>query len=234
MPRTVVLLCLLLCHVLPVDAGGLQPNKPSGPKAVTRLGPTLVQVGSIRVETRLRELRVPGRLNQVTTLEFIANTPGGLKAYESAMTVESDAATFNTALLLLGLDPERARVPAYHFDPVPPRGDPVEILVEWKTAEGIRRVKVEELLYHTLKGRTIAEGPWVYTGSLFNRGRLLAEDDGVLIGFVHSPAPLIEYPRPVPASNYGELVLNPKLGLGPGSPVTLVVRALDRPNQNSK
>jgi hypothetical protein len=192
------------------------------------MGPSLVGIGGIRVNTATKELRVPGRINQVTVLEFIANTPKGLKEYESAITIETTGVAFNTALLLLGLDPARSRVPVQHFDPIPPKGDPVELLVEWTTPAGTRRVKVEELLWNEVTKTTMPEGPWVYTGSVITAGQLLADADGVLIGFVHSPAPLIENPRAIPAKAYGELILNPQLNLAGGTPVTVIVRALDR------
>lgn len=202
---------------------------PQGPAAVTRLGPNLVQVGTIRVDTKARELRAPGRLNQVTIVEFIANTPAGLKSYESAITVDATAATFNAALLLLGLDPSRARVPTQHFDPVAPEGDPVELWVEIETPAGVKRMPAEELLWNEVTKTTVPVGPWVYTGSRFVDGQFLAEADGVLIGLVRSPAPVIENPRKL-AGAYGEIVLNPNLGFGPLTRVTLIVKALDRPN----
>jgi hypothetical protein len=204
-----------------------QTPAPAAPRIV-RISPTEVGIGSLRVNTAAKEVRAPGQINQVSTLEFIANTPRGLKEYESAITIDTTAVALNTALLLLGLDPSRARVPDYHLDPVPPKGDPVELFVEWKAASGVRRVKVEELVWNEVTRTTMPEGPWVYTGSRLADRQLLADADGVLVGFVHSPAPLIENPRPVPAKAYGELVLNPKLELVPGTPVTLIVRVLDR------
>lgn len=196
--------------------------------AITRLGPNLVQVGTIRVDTKLRELRAPGQLNQVTILEFIANTPAGMKSYESAITVDATAATFNAALLLLGLDPGRSRVPTQHFDPVAPAGDPVELSFEIDGPAGSKRLPVEELMWNEVLKATVAVGPWVYTGSSFSQGQFLAEADGVLIGMVRSPAPLIENPRKI-ANAYGEIVLNPNLGFGPLTRITLIVKALDRP-----
>lgn len=222
---------LLLFSIL-ADGSGLlavqlPPRRPT--PEVRRLGPTLVGIGPLRIDTAARELRVPGRINQVTVLEFLANTPGGMKAYESAITVDTDAATLNAALLLLGLDPARARVPTRHFDPIPPQGDPIDLFVDWRTPAGARRARAEELMWNQVTKATAPAGPWVYTGSTMAQGQFLAEADGVLIGFVHSPAPLIENPGPIPARAYGELILNPKLGLRAGQVVTLVIRALDRP-----
>ncbi len=52
----------------------------------------------------------------------------------------------------------------------------------------------------------------------------LADVDGVLIGFVHSPAPLIERADPVPGP-YGAIRLNPSAGVAAGTAVTVTVRA---------
>jgi hypothetical protein len=216
-----------LCSVALSGAQSPTTRVPA-PAEIKRIGPNLVQIGTIRVDTKLRELRAPGRLNQVTVLEFIANTPAGLKYYESAITVDATAATFNAALLLLGLDPARSRVPTHHFDPVAPAGDPIELSFEADVLGVSKRWPVEHLMWNYALNSTVPVGPWVYTGSSFSQGQFLAEADGVLIGMVRSPAPLIENPRKI-GDNYGAIVLNPNLGLAPLTRVTLIVKALDRP-----
>lgn len=225
---------VLMTLLIPQSGGQQLPSLPGPAPAPTpvRLGPNLIGLGELRINTATRELRAPGQVNAVTILEFVANTPKGLKEYESAITINSAAVSFNAGLLLLGLDPDRARVPRYHLDPTPAAGDPVEVWVEWSNVNGDRRVRIEDLLYNTVTKTTMPQGPWVYTGSAIAQGQFLAEADGVLIGFVHSPAPLIENPRDVPAKAYGEVVLNPNLGLTANMPVTVVVRALDRTARN--
>jgi len=47
----------------------------------------------------------------------------------------------------------------------------------------------------------------------------------VLIGFVHSPAPIIENPGAGAVGAFGSLVLNKEL-VAPGTDVTLIVKAL--------
>lgn len=179
------------------------------------------------MDAALREVIVPGTVNDVTILEFVANTEKGFKAYESALSLNTDGVTFNTAMLLIGLDKSRARVPKRHFDPDPPAGDPVEIWVEWLGPGGKKRVRVEQLLYDKRTNATLPEGPWVYTGSSFLDNRYLADLDGVLIGFVHSPAPVIENPRSGAVSSFGSVVLNRRPDLPvPGMPVMLIVKAL--------
>lgn len=242
------------------------PSKPA--PAVEKLADGTFRIGQIHVDTAKHEVLILGEANQVTFLEFVANTRGGMKAYESALTLDTDGVAFNTALLLIGLDPSHARVPKMHFDPTPPAGDPIEIWVEWggtlpnglpmpgprpgagraggpppptgeqRLAVGPTtktRVRVEQLLFDKRTNQPLPEGPWVYTGSSFVAGmnagdppRYLADLDGVLIGFVHSPAPIIENPRAGAVNGFGSVVMNTHIGLLPGTPVLVTVKALDR------
>jgi hypothetical protein len=200
---------------------------PPPPNLVERLGEHLLRIGRIRVDTAKREVVVPGHVNDAHVLEFVASTTGGFKAYESALSLDAGGITFNAALLLIGLDKTHARVPTKHFDPVAPAGDPVDIWVEWSVDGQARRERVEELMFDLRTKQPIPSGPWVYTGSTFVRDNAyLADIDGVLIGFVHSPAPVIENPRAGAVDSYGSVIFNPSLGLLPGMPVTLTVRAL--------
>jgi hypothetical protein len=235
--RTRLTICLVAAiasiWTLQASQQGPPPTGPLASKpAVETIGPGLFRIQNITIDVKAREVRVPGRINKVDVLEFIANTAGGVKAYESAFTVETSAVNFNTALLLIGMDKSRSRVPTKHFDPVPPAGDPVELWFEaGPPAQGKRR-RIEEMIFDQRSKTTLPVGPWVYTGStILSDGRYVAEVDGVLIGFVHSPAPIIENPRPAAVDAYGSFVMNPNLGLLPLSPITLIVRAVARPSR---
>lgn len=200
------------------------------PAAVEKLSPSTYKVGSLIIDIAKREVSVPGVVNDVVTLEFVANTKGGYKAYESALTLDTNGVNFNVAMLLIGLDVRRGRAAARQFDPTPPEGDPVEVLVEWTANGRPQRVRVERLLYDQRTQTTLPEGPWVYTGSTFvetGEGRkYLADLDGVLIGFMHGPQAIIDNPRNHAVDGFGSLKLNPAIGLPPGTAVTLTVRAL--------
>jgi hypothetical protein len=206
---------------------------PKTPPPVVKLGANLFQIGEIKVDTAKREASVAGKVNSVTTLEFVANTRGGLKAYESALTIDTNAVTFNAAMLLIGLDKDHARVPTQHFDPVAPRGDSVGMWIDWTRGSERVRTPVEQLLFDNQSHQVVPAGEWVYTGSMFvpegrtlTSTRYLADMDGVLIGFVHSPAPIIESIAGAGVRRYGQIVMNPNLGLDPETPVTLTVKAL--------
>lgn len=200
-----------------------EPAKPA-PPPMTKVGPNLFRIGEIEINTASREVSVPGRINDVVVLEWVATTKDGRKGYESAITLQADAVSYNTAMLLIGLDKSRARVPERHFDPIPPAGDPVDIFVEWTRNGEKVRVGVEQLLWDREKLALLPLGAWVYTGSSFMDGRYLAESDGTLIGFVHSPAPIIEQVSGAAVGRFGRIILNPNLGLTTEVPLTLIVR----------
>jgi hypothetical protein len=203
------------------------PATPQPPPNAEKLGPNLFRIGQVRVNTSTREVSVPGKVNQVTVIEFAANAAGGMKAYESALTLDTDAITFNTALVLVGLDRKNAKIAREHFDPAAVSGDPVEVSAEWNAGGRTERVPLDRLIVDKATGQPVAGNSWVYTGSTFWAvGRYAATVEGVLIGFAHTPNSIIESARGIGLSKYGTIVLNPGLGLAAGTPVTVTVRAL--------
>lgn len=207
-------------------------NLPTEPAPMEKLDRDRVRVGKILVDTAKREATVPGKVNGVDVLEFIANTRGGFKAYESAFELETDAVTFNLAMILLGLDKANAVPSRQHFDPLPPQGDPVEVWVEWQSGGKKKRMRAEELLVDVETKKRFPKTNWVYVGSVFlEDGRYLAELDGVLIGFVHTPAPIIECPLPNGVGRFGFINLDPKLNLKGGTPILVTIKSLKKPTK---
>ena len=190
----------------------------------------MLRVGNIQVETARKEISVRGTVNEVQLLEFLANRKGGLKAYESALELDTNSINFNLALILIGLDPAHAVVPRYQFDPVAPKGDPVAVWVEWTDGGARRRVPAAQIIYNKETKQTVPDGPWVYTGSVFfeqSGGSYMAETDGVIIGFMHTPASIIDHPSPILGA-WGSAIINPDLNLKPGTEIVLTVQALPR------
>ena len=206
-------------------------HAPTTPAPIERLGPSLLRVGNVKVNTATKQISVPGVVTEAAgVLEFVAMTKGGFKGYETALELDTNAINFNVALILIGIDPDRSIPPKRQFDPSIPQGDPVEMWVEWDESKDRRKVRVEQLIYNRQSNTTLPEGPWVYTGSVFVTGAkaLLADIEGSLIGFAHTPATIIDSPRPLPATSYGNDVLNPALNLKPGTAIQFTVRALPR------
>lgn len=204
-----------------------RPAPSSNPQAVEKLGDGRFRINNIIIDTARREASMSGSINDVMVLEWVINTKGANKAYESAVTVDTDAVSFNTAMILIGFDKSRSRVPTLHFDPEPPKGDPVEIMIEW-TRDGQKvRVPVEQIVYDKQSGKTMPSDGWVYTGSSFRFDGLYAADiDGILVGFVHSPTPIIEQVGKGAVNRFGSMIVHPNIGLPPGTPVTMTVRNL--------
>jgi len=228
-------IAIVIVGIVAVPARAQTPaDPPAAPPKVEKLGPNLFRIGRVRVNTTTREVSVPGTVNSVTVLEFAANSQGGMKAYESALTLDTDAITYNAALVLVGLDKKNAKISNAHFDPAPVAGDPVDITVEWKTADGkTERVPIDKLIVDKATNQPATDNAWVYTGSTFwADGRYAAAVEGVLIGFAHTPNSIIESVRGIGLGRYGSVVLNPGLGLAPGSAVTVTVKPLRPASKN--
>jgi hypothetical protein len=195
------------------------------PPRVEKIGENLYRLDHVSVDTARRQVTVGGTINSgVTTLEYIANTREGLKAYESALTLDTNAITFNSALVLIGLDKSHARLPEGHFDPNVVTGDPVEMWIECPNGE-CQRMRVERLTFDQTTKASMPDGTWVYTGSMFLPGGVYrAELDGVLVGFAHDPSAIIESSAGAGLGRYGSIVMNPNLGVSPGTAITLTVR----------
>ena len=213
---------LTLCVVAAAEAqqqsrppSPVHPDTPK-PSAITKLTATTFRIGDITIDTAAKTLSVTGTVNEASTLEFLANTVQGRKAYESALTLNTNAVSFNAALLLLGLDHARSKPSSVQFDPAAPEGDPVELTVTWTDGGKPRMAPIEELLFDQRANRTFSKGPWVYTGSRFyDTGELrfyLAEQDGVLIGFMHGPQSIIDNPRADAIGGFGYLHLESETG----------------------
>lgn len=126
----------------------VEKRPPTSPARVEKLSATSLRVGAVYVDLAKKEVSVSGRVNDVPLLEFLVNTKGGYKSYESAIEADSNAIDFNVGLVLIGLDPARTTArPRFHFDPIAPQGDLVEIWISWKAGAEEKRVRAEELIY---------------------------------------------------------------------------------------
>ncbi|RMF88061.1 MAG: hypothetical protein D6739_00680 [Nitrospirae bacterium] len=235
-----ILAALLLLTALPAAAGDPAGQLPDAAREraraeaalknpkVQELGGGRFRVGLIQVDRKARRFAVPAVVHQVEgPQEFVLATHGGYKGYESTLEAGATAYEFNVACLLIGLDPERAGRPRYHFDPNHVQGDAVAVSVVWRDAKGEHRIDARQAVVDRRSGKTLGPSPWIYTGStLTPDGTYLAQSDGVLIGFVHDPAEIITLRDGTGQSDYGNLVPNRALLPPKGTRVTVEVQAL--------
>jgi hypothetical protein len=213
-----------------------KPSADSQPLPIKKLEDGRVLMGTaIVVDVTKKEVTVRGRMLKDQTLEFLAIARNGGKSYESAIELQTNATSFNLALIMIGLDKSNAVVPKGHFDPNKAQGDPLEIWVEWEDGKETRRVRPEELLYDSKTKANPKFGTWVYTGStVLSNGKFQAETDGVLIGFVHDPSSIIENSTGAGLNAYGTIKLNPNLKIEPNTAVKLIIKALPKEKENNK
>ena len=163
------------------------------------------------------------------TIEFIASIKGGFKLYETVLELDANAYEFNLSLILIGLDQKKGKASEMHFDPNPPEGDPVEIWVDWTDGGKQKSLRVEDLVYDTGRKAAMPRTKWVYTGStILENGVYMAQMDGVLIGFVHDPAAIIDSASDSGLIQYGMLVVNKKVSPPVGTKIRLKVKSLKK------
>ncbi|MBT3268296.1 hypothetical protein HN371_14160 [Candidatus Poribacteria bacterium] len=191
-----------------------------------QIAPRVVAFGEegreVIVDQNLRELRMSGKVLAASRIiEYLATTPLG-KVHETILALDAEPLHLQVAMLGLGLEYENNL--RHQGDPRTPRGDPVEIWVEWERNGATERRRAEELVYNDDAGRVMAQTPWVFTGSRMQGSLFMAEATQSLIATYRDHDAILNHPL---ASGTGQglranlAVLPPK-----GTPVTVTIRPL--------
>lgn len=178
--------------------------------ALESLGDERYRLGRIQVDKRARRFTLPGRvLVSERPLEYLATTPGGMKAYEALLEFETSGTEFNLACILIGLEPDTQAVPPKLYRKVPRLAGPrVALTMAWRQADGtLRRVPAAQALLNADAGVDPAGVEWVYTGAPApeSQGRFAPDITGTLIGFVHDANTIIESVAPIGLGAYGSV-----------------------------
>ena len=190
---------------------------------VVKLREHLYRIGQVTVDTNKREASMNGWVNMNDGLiEYLACSLGG-KLHESALVLDVKPTVLQVALILLGLEAESDF--QYQGSQSLPKGDPVEIWVEWNQEGETKRVRAEDLVFDTRKNKPMAHTHWVFTGSIIHAGRFLAEVEKSLIATYHDPTAIINNPLPEGADDTVYSV-NQKLVPPKDTPITLTIKAI--------
>ncbi len=210
-------------------AGAQAPATPS-PRVgeMKSLGQDRYQIGSIVVDKRISTFTVPGRVHVVgKPLEYLATSPGGMKAYETLLEVDATGSEFNLACILIGLNRDPRQVPWQNLSQAERLvGRRIAISIVWLEDGNPRRVPAAEALLNPDAGVKPESVEWVYIGSPASDGRdrFAADDTGTLIGFVHDANSIIESAVGIGIGAYGSVrghsMLPPV-----GSAIEIVVQA---------
>ena len=159
------------------------------------LGDERYRIGTIVVDKAAQRFTVPGRVIHLSgPIEYIAVARGGMKEYESVFELDTTAAEFQLACILIGFDDSKSVKPRFQFDERAAEGQSVDIEVSWESGDVTMRAKAANTL---LEGETpFDDHRWVYVGSSRqNGGETTAEMTGSLIGIVHDPDAVIDHER---------------------------------------
>lgn len=191
------------------------------------LGNDRYQVGRIVVDKRARRFVVPGRIHLLgQPLEYLATSPGGVKAYEALLEIDASGSEFNLACILIGLerDPKFASSRQAGSGPIP--GPRVTLSVAWTESGKRQQVSAARAILNSEVDVNPESVEWVYIGSPASAmtERFAADLTGTLVGFKPDDNGIIESAVGIGIGAYGSVrghsMLPPV-----GSAIELVVQA---------
>ena len=192
------------------------------------LGQDRYQIGRIVVDKRAGTFTVPGRVHVLgKPLEYLATSPGGMKAYETLLELDATGSEFNLACILVGLERDPKQADVLSRQPEPLVGQRVAIYIAWSEGGKRRQVSAADALLNPDAGVKPESVEWVYTGVARvgrARGRFAADVTGTLVGFVHDPNNVIESVVGIGIGAYGSVHGNAMLP-PVGSAIELIVEA---------
>lgn len=201
------------------------PPSPVG--ELKSLGDDRYQVGRIVVDKRARRFVVPGRIHLVgQPLEYLATSPGGMKAYETLLELDATGSEFNLACILVGLERDPKFASTRHAGGGPVPGPRVALSMAWTEAGKRQQVSAAQAILNQEVDLKPESVEWVYIGSPASAttGRFAADLTGTLVGFKPDDNSIIESAVGIGIGAYGSVRGNPMLP-PIGTAIELVVQA---------
>jgi len=200
-----------------INVGG--ESTPTIP-AMTKVGDGLYNLGNIKLDLNKKTITMNGKVNMSYGLiELLACTKIG-KMHESALVIDVQPIHLQTALILLGL--EFGGGMRYQGDPLTPKGDRVQIWVEWDTDNQTRRHRAEDLVFDRVKQSQMEHIGWIFTGSRMSNGVFMAQAVGTLITTFHDPDAIIDNPLSGGADDTVYIV-NSKVAPPKGTDIKMII-----------
>lgn len=192
---------------------------------IAKVGDHTYKLGSLTIDSELREITIPGKVNMHKgMIELLACGPGG-KTHESVLVLDVAPYHLQVALLLLGL--QYVGGLAYQGDPHTPRGDSVEVWVKWKNGDRDTSVRGEDLVWDIPRNRHMEHTPWVFVGSIMSDGKFMADVEKSLITTYHDPLTILDNPLTTGGDDTLYRV-NEDLVPAKGTPVEVRIKALSK------
>ncbi len=221
-----IALCLLASiHILALTSTD-QPD-------FVEIGDGLYRLNDIEINLLEKTLSLPAEVNMAEGLiEVVLCRPEG-KTHESLLVTDVTPLHFNTALLLLGLDPvnEIPEDPEM-VDPlsiyltIETPGESVLIYIETLVDDEWQRQPVEHYIYDMRSNDTMTPGTWLFRGAVTHRtGYVIIDSELTMIATYHDPIALMELNED---GKYNDeyFYVNKAAGLKVGQEVKLIIQAI--------
>lgn len=165
-----------------------------------RLNDSIYLIKEIRINLNTETLEIPCKINMDSgLLEVILCTPKG-KVHESLLVSRSSPVEFQTALLLLGLDPVNEVPDKKELIPddspylnITTPGDSVKLFISWENSQGKFLKPVEDFIKTTGTEKGISDVSWLFLGaSTHYTGHVLVDPETTIIATYHDPLALME------------------------------------------
>lgn len=178
-----------------------ESTPPSADRPIVKpLGNSVYQLGAILLNTETKRLSFPAQVNQTNqVLEYALVSDYG-KTHESLLSTSVSPKELQVALLLMGLKasetlgdtnrPIRTRRNAWLRIYVDGESSGVQFSNRLESWIGIGTKDSDKLLSGLMNSN------WVYTGSIIDHGKFVAQEEGSIVTLIRDPAAMISNPAP--------------------------------------
>ena len=177
--------------IRPESAAAIDPTS-----NIRKIGDGIYQIGTVTVDANKHEVVMNGEINLIspeTILEFFAVGELG-KTHESLIMLDAEPIHIQLALLRLNLDPGMNLT--VEGDPHLPKGDTVELWVEWKRGEEVIRHRAEELVWNAMTKQPMQQTHWIFTGGRLLRNQFTSQLFHNIIAVYRDPDSIFNHPLP--------------------------------------
>jgi len=226
-----IVFVMLLIHLGLVPVMLAQDSNPEN--FLKKIDKNTYQLKDVLINTDEMTVSFPCQINMVSGLiEVVVCTPKG-KTHESLMITGVSPVEFQTALLLLGLDPVNEvpedttlMDPLSNFTTIETPGDSVVIYVETEIKGKFKRKRVEDLIKDESKGGALKHSTWLFRGAVSHRsGHVIVDPETTMVATYHDPFALMELNA---ESKFDDELyyVNDALKLTKGQDVKLIIQAI--------
>ncbi len=224
----IIVLLSLLAGILPA-----QEKIPS--ELFKKTGDYTYALNDLTINTRDKTITINCKVNMISGLiEVVLCRPEG-KTHESLLVTNTTPLEFNTALLLLGLDPVN-EIPddPKKIDPLSPYktietpGDSVFIFLETESKGTKLRKPVESYILDKRNNKCLTQATWLFRGAVTHyTNHVVIDNEVTMIGTYHDIMALMELNE---QGKYDDelFYVNESTSLTIGQNVTLILQALKK------